>query len=210
MPVLGNHDKEARPRGAAPPAEPVYDVEATAFRRFFALPGDEWKWHLEIPSFNVVFAALDLNHISDMGTTWQACHPYAADGKQFAWYDKLTQGNKRRFLITLYNERNANIRTKEGGRWHEMFRRGTLCISGFGYFGERAVHDGHSYLNTSTNGTGDRYPDPSSDFLFGKDNYVLLTFHRQPLEMIVELKALSGEVLDRTRYTAVTQKALMK
>jgi hypothetical protein len=35
MPVLGNHDKEVHPRGSAPPREPVYDVNATAFRTFF-------------------------------------------------------------------------------------------------------------------------------------------------------------------------------
>lgn len=40
MPVLGNHDKQIRPRGNKPPSEPVYDIEATAFRRFFELPGD--------------------------------------------------------------------------------------------------------------------------------------------------------------------------
>src|SRR5207248_1608201 len=34
MPVLGNHDREIRPRGDRPPAEPVYDVDATAFRHF--------------------------------------------------------------------------------------------------------------------------------------------------------------------------------
>ena len=33
LPVLGNHDREIRPRGDKPPVEPVYDVDATAFRR---------------------------------------------------------------------------------------------------------------------------------------------------------------------------------
>ncbi|MGZ0175018.1 MAG: metallophosphoesterase, partial [Planctomycetales bacterium] len=71
MPVLGNHDKEIRPRGSKPPDEPVYDIDATAFRRFFELPDDEWKWYFDVPGFDVRFAALDLNHISDFGTTWQ-------------------------------------------------------------------------------------------------------------------------------------------
>ena len=53
-----------------PPAEPVYDVGATAFRTFFALPGDGWKWHFDVPAFGVRFVALDLNHIQDRGTTW--------------------------------------------------------------------------------------------------------------------------------------------
>lgn len=41
MPVLGNHDREIRPRGMKPPAEAVYDIEATAFCKFFDLPGDK-------------------------------------------------------------------------------------------------------------------------------------------------------------------------
>ena len=56
MPVLGNHDKQIRPRGNKPPSQPVYDIEATAFRQFFELPGDEWKWHFDIPGFDIRFA----------------------------------------------------------------------------------------------------------------------------------------------------------
>lgn len=201
MPVLGNHDKEIRPRGSAPPKEPVYDVNATAFRRFFELPDDEWKWYFDVPGFDVRFIALDLNHISDMGTTWQACHPFAAGSAQFEWCDRLTQRIDRRFVGTLYNEQNASMRNKEGRRWHQMFRRGTICITGFGYFAERAVFEGHPYFNTSVSGRGDRYPDPNSKFLTSQDNYVLLTFPREPSEMIVDLKTLDGTVLDRTRYS---------
>ncbi len=199
MPALGNHDKEARPRGNAPPVEPVYDIEATAFREFFELPGDEWKWYFDVPAFDVRFIALDLNHISDMGTTWQACHPFAAGSEQFEWYDALTQKTDMRFVVTLYNERNAGIRAKENRRWHEMFSRTTACITGFGYFAERAVFEGHPYFNTSLSGTGDRYPDPCSAFLAGRDNYVLLTFRRDAGEVVVDLKALDGRLLDRTR-----------
>lgn len=205
MPVLGNHDKEIRPRGAVPPQEPVYDVNATAFRTFFELPDDEWKWHFDVPGFDVRFIALDLNHISDMGTTWQACHPFAAGSAQFEWYDRLTQQTDRRFVVTLYNEQNASMRNKEGRRWHQMFRRGTICITGYGYFAERAVFEGHPYFNTSVSGRGDRYPDPHSQFLASQDNYVLLTFHREPREMIVDLKALDGTVLDRTRHSGRAQ-----
>ena len=136
-------------------------MNATAFRTFFELPDDEWKWHFDVPGFDVRFIALDLNHISDMGTTWQACHPFAAGSEQFEWYDRLTQRTDRRFVVTLYNEQNASIRAKEGGRWHQMFRRGTICITGFGYFAERAVFEGHPYFNTSVSGRGDRYPDPA-------------------------------------------------
>jgi hypothetical protein len=200
MPVLGNHDKEVRPRGDAPPKEPVYDVNAAAFREFFELPGDEWKWHFDVPAFDVRFIALDLNHISDMGTTWQACHPFAAGSEQFEWYDAMTKQDSSRFIVTLYNEQNANIRAKEKRQWHRMFSRGTICITGFGYFAERAVFEGHPYLNTSVSGRGDRYPDPQSVFLTSTDNYVLLTFRRKSGEMIVDLKGLDGALLDRTRY----------
>ena len=38
-------------------------------------------------------AALDLNHISDFGTTWQASHSFKKDSEQFRWYDKLMSDN---------------------------------------------------------------------------------------------------------------------
>ena len=155
MPVLGNHDKEIRPRGSKPPEEPAYDIDATAFRRFFELPDDEWKWHFNIPAFGVRFVALDLNHISDFGTTWQACHSFGKDSEQFGWYRKLMEGNSCKFVVTLYNERNASIRAKEDGAWHEMFRMGTIAITGFGYYAERAEVDGFTYYNTAL-GTGDK------------------------------------------------------
>jgi hypothetical protein len=205
MPALGNHDKEARPRGSAPPEEPVYDIDATAFRTFFKLPDPGWMWCFDVPAFDVRFIALDLHHISDMGTTWQSSHPFATGSEQFEWYDTMTRGNRRRFLVTLYNERNVGIRSRENGRWHQIFRRGTVCITGFGYFAERAVFDGHPYFNTSVSGRGDRYPDPHSAFLAGEDNYVLLTFPRGSNEMIVDLKSLDGSLLDRTRYAGSSQ-----
>ena len=129
MPVLGNHDREIRPRGPKPPAEPVYDIDATAFRKFFELPGDEWKWHFDVPDFGVRFVALDLNHISDMGTTWQTCHPFDKDSAQYQWYEKLMTGPSRRCVVTLYNERNASVRAQVGGSWGKMLRRGTISRS---------------------------------------------------------------------------------
>ena len=70
-----------------------------------------------------------------------------------------------------------------------------------------ASFKGYPYLNTSVNGGGDRYPDPKSAFLAGRDNYVLLTFHRKPSELVIDLKALDSTVLDRTRYTGRIQPA---
>jgi hypothetical protein len=200
MPVLGNHDKEMRPRGSKPPEKPVYDINATAFRRFFELPGDEWKWNFDVPRFDVSFAALDLNHISDFGTTWQSCHSFHKDSKQFSWYDKLMSNKARKFVVTLYNERNGSMRAQERGAWHNMFRKGTIAITGFGYYAERAEVDGFTYYNTSLSGKGNQYPDSKSAFLKSTDSYILLTLTKNPAKMIVEIKGLNGKVLDRKVY----------
>lgn len=200
MPILGNHDKEMRPRGRKPPEEPVYDIDATAFRRFFELPDDEWKWRFDIPNFDIRFVALDLNHTSDFGTTWQACHSFKKGSPQFDWYRKVMTNRSRKFVVTLYNERNASIRTREGGTWHEMFRKGTIAITGFGYYAERAEVDGFAYYNTSLSGTGDQYPDPNSQFIKGEDSYILITITKNPSRMIVEIKGLDGSILDRKEF----------
>lgn len=197
MPVLGNHDREIRPRGPMPPAEPVYDVEATAFRKFFDLPGDGWKWHFNLPNFDVRFVALDLNHIQDRGTTWQTCHDFTWESEQFRWYDTLMRDRPSGFVVTLQNERNATMRIQEKGAWHEMFRKGDLVISGFGYYAERADVDGLTYLNTSL-GKGTKYADPKSQFIAAEAGYTLLKFERGKPSMIAELKGLDGKVLDRT------------
>jgi hypothetical protein len=193
LPALGNHDREIRPRGPMPPAEPVYDVEATAFRKFFELPDDEWKWRFDVPQFNVRFVALDLNHIQDLGTTWQTCHPFDKSSEQFRWYEKLMTDDKPRRVVTLHNEKSGSMRGKESGAWHDLFRRGTCTITGFGYFAERAEVDGHPYYNTAL-GAGAKYPDANSKFFAAEASYVLLTFTKDAMK--VELKALDGRVLD--------------
>ena len=198
MPVLGNHDREIRPRGSKPPAESVYDVGASAFRRFFELPDDQWKWHFDLPDFDLRFVALDFNHISDFGTTWQTCHPFDENSDQFRWYEKLMKTSPG-FVVTLYNERNASIRNQAQKQWHNLFRRGTCCITGFGYFAERADVDGFAYYNTSLNGRGNQYPDPQSEFLADEDSYILLTVERGG-KMTVELKSLKSTVLDRREF----------
>lgn len=200
MPLLGNHDREIRPRGPKPPPEPVYDVEATAFREFFALPAPEWHWHFDLPRFGVRFVALDFSHLQDQGTTWQTNHPFARDSEQFTWYRDLMAASAQPYVVTLYNEQNSRVRGLEGGEWGRMIARGSLAITGFGYFGERAEVGGFSYYNTSVSGTGSRYPDPKSVVLKSEDNFVLLTFHREPALLRVELKSLAGEVLDRKEF----------
>jgi hypothetical protein len=200
LPALGNHDKEIRPRGDRPPPEPVYDVEATAFREFFELPGDEWKWHFDVPGFGVRFIALDLHHLGDVGTTWQSAHDFRRGSPQYQWYRELMDGSHQPFVVTLFNEKSSTVQGLEGGSWGGMLRRGSVAISGFGHFAERAVVDGFPYYNTSLQGQGDLYPDPKSEFLASADNYVLLTFDRESHTMTVELKGLDGKVLDRQKY----------
>ena len=197
MPVLGNHDKEMRPRGNKPPPKNVYDVDATAFRQFFELPGDEWKWHFDIPNFDVRFVALDLNHSSDFGTTWQACHSFKKGSQQFDWYKKIMSDQSRKFVVTLYNERNASMQAQERGTWHDMFRKGTIAITGFGYYAERAEVDRFTYYNTSLSGKGSQYRDPKSKLLKGTDSYILMTFKKNPFTAEVQIKGLDGSVLDQ-------------
>jgi hypothetical protein len=69
-----------------------------AFRRFFALPNDGWKWRFDIPAFDVRFVALDLNHITDQKNTWQTCHPFHKDSEQFDWYRAVMAKTDRKFV----------------------------------------------------------------------------------------------------------------
>jgi hypothetical protein len=201
LPVPGNHDREIRPRGSKPPAEPVYDIEATAFRMFFALPDAGWMWHIDVPEFDVRLAGLDLNHTSDQGTTWQTCQPFARGSPQFEGYRAIAERSGRRFVVTFQNERNATMRAKEDGEWNRLFRLGTAVVTGFGHFGERAEVEGFPFFNTSLGGTGARYPDPQSKVLVSRDNYLLLTFTRGPSPLMrAEIKALDGTVLDRSEW----------
>lgn len=198
MPLLGNHDREIRPRGPKPPEEPVYDVEATAFREFFALPDEEWKWRFDLPAFGVRFVALDLSHTQDHGTTWQTNHAFLPGSPQFEWFRATMETSPQPFLITLYNERNATVRGFAGGAYARLLARGSLAITGFGYYAERAESDGLTYYNTSVGGKGTPYRDPRSRFLRSEDNYLLLTFARGRLTVAV--KSLAGETMDEQSF----------
>ncbi|ASV74927.1 hypothetical protein THTE_2325 [Thermogutta terrifontis] len=195
LPVLGNHDREIRPRMGKPPENPVYDIEARAFRRVFALPDAGWYWHFTLPQSGLCLVGLDLNHISDRGTTWQSCHDFGPDSEQFQWYKKIVTENTMPFLITLHNEQNAAMRNQYGGIWERLFQKNTAVISGFGHFGECALKDGVAYFNTSLQGKGDRYPDPASEFVASEHNYLLITVNRNPSSMQIRLKSLLGETL---------------
>ena len=201
MPVLGNHDREIRSRGPKPPPEAVYDVEAAAYRDFFALPGNEWNWTLAFPEFDARFIALDLEHIQDMGTTWQTGHPFDAASEQLAWYRQQMQEPRAGHTISIQNERNATMRSQLKGEWGRLFQQGSAVITGFGYFAERAMVDGFPYYNTALKGDGDRYPDPKSAFFASEHSYVLLTF-KPNSPMKIEIKTLAGQVLDQQSYPA--------
>lgn len=201
MPILGNHDREIRSRGPKPPSEAVYDVEAAAYREFFALPGNEWNWVLSFPDFAARFVALDLEHIQDMGTTWQTGHPFDEGSEQLAWYRKQMEPAHAGHTVTLQNERNATMRGQLQGEWGRLFQQGSAVITGFGYFAERAVVDGFPYYNTALKGNGDRYPDPKSAFFASEHSYVLLSF-KPNAAMKIQIKSLAGKVLDEQSYPA--------
>lgn len=197
LPILGNHDREIRPRGSEPPTEPVYDIEATAYRDFFALPGDEWKWSFGIPAFDLALVALDLNHISDFGTTWQTCHAWQEDSEQFRWYEAAMKESGAGFVVTLMNERQTMLAGLAKGAWQREFRKGNALITGFGYFQERAeLEGGLPVFNTALKGTGSLYLDPRTRFHAAEDGYLLLTLRAGLPVMRVEIKNLKGAVLD--------------
>jgi hypothetical protein len=93
------------------------------------------------------------------------------------------------------------MRSQAGGAWGKLFSRGTIAITGFGYFAERADVDGFTYYNTAL-GIGARYPDPKSKFFESVASYMLLTITKQT--MTVELKGLDGRVLDRQVFAPAT------
>lgn len=197
MPVLGNHDKELRSRGPQPPPDPVYDVEASAYREFFVLPGDEWKWHLDIADFDIRFLALDIQHISDIGNTWRTCHAFDSESEQFRWYRERMDETKAGYVFTIINEKQSSLAGATKGLWHREFTRGSALITGFGYFAERAeLADGLPYFNTCLKGDGAPYKDARSKFFAQEDNYLLLTFHRGEPTMKVQFKNLRGEIMD--------------
>lgn len=201
MPALGNHDREIRPRTDKPPVDAVYDVEATGFRSFFPLPGKQWIWHFDLPAFGVRFAALDMSHLQDHGTTWQTNHDFDRESEQFKWYADLVARSDQPFFITIYNEQNSKVRSLEKGEWAKLISKGSLAITGFGYFAERAqTPDGFTWYNTSVSGRGAKYADKHSALLKSEDNYLLLSFDRQKKLLTVEIKSTSGEVLDSKEF----------
>jgi hypothetical protein len=196
MPILGNHDRELTPRGPKPPAHAVYDIAAKAYRAFFPLPDEGWKWRFDIPAFGARFLALDASHVNDHGTTWQTNHPVTRDSEQHQWYAREVARRDATFVITLNNEQNALMRGYDKGAWLPLFRQSSTVITGYGYFGERAEVAGFPFFNTCLKGDGDLYKDPQSAFVTREDNYLLLTFTPNAPSFTVQIKDLRGDVLD--------------
>jgi len=209
MPILGNHDREITSRGPKPPDHAVYDIEAKAYRDFFALPDKEWVWRFDIADFGLRFIALDLNHISDVGTTWQTCHPFDKQSEQFQWYQEVMDTSERfNYVITLMNERQLSLKGKSQGVWHEQFKRGSALVTGFGYFAERAeLESGLPYYNTCLKGDGAPYKDPNSRFFAQKHHYLLLTVEKAQDSLKVQFKEVNGEVLDSSSIQRRNPKA---
>ncbi|MDO5581913.1 MAG: metallophosphoesterase [Planctomycetia bacterium] len=201
MPVLGNHDREIRDRGKRYPPLPSYDPDAYAFCQFFRLPDPGWRWSLDIPEFPVRFIALDLNHVYDFGTTWQTCHPFDADSDQYRWYRDQMKDAEGRFTITVQNERSSSVRDLCKGIWGKEMKKSTICVSGFGYFAERAEHEGGTWYNISLHGKGARYPDPYSQFFQSRDSYLLITLKRAEGTLSAEIKDLDGICIDRKVFS---------
>ncbi|MBC7819919.1 MAG: hypothetical protein IAG10_23800 [Planctomycetaceae bacterium] len=103
------------------------------------------------------------------------------------------------FVVTLHNEMNSSMQAKEDRHWHQLFSRGTLVVSGFGDFAERAEVDGFAYDNTPL-AAGDKYPDGASKFLSVTPSDILLTVTSSKLT--AEIKGLDGTVLDRKEFAA--------
>lgn len=200
MPALGNHDRQIRYAIDGETPEPLYDIEATAFREFFPLPGDGRRYHFDIPAFAVRFAALDVSHIRDVGTPRQSCQALDRASEQFRWYRDLVRSRTQRFMITYYNESSHNLRNAEGGAWETLLRQNSVALSGFGSYAERAEVKGTPYFNTGLkahDAFGDRQ---GGRFYQAVASYTLLTLTRENELMEVELKDINGNVLDRSAW----------
>lgn len=200
MPSLGNLDRKIRPNGLSM-EKPGYDIEATGYRKFFALPGKEWLWAFDLPDFDLRFISVDMSHTGDFGKPNQACHAFDKSSEQFKWYEETMNATRAGFVITLYGETNGTVRRHAEGGWKRVIGKGTLGISGECYHAERAVVDGFTYYNSSVRGNGTFGIDPKAAFLDKAASYQLITLDRDAGTMTVALKALvDGRVLDQQTF----------
>ena len=207
MPILGNHDKEFRGRFKKRPNLPtcVYDIDSTAYCKFFALPEKEWCWTLNIPQFDLQLVALDLCHLSDVGTGHQACHMFHLGSEQFRWYEKIMANSKSKYLLTLYNSGNRNTRKIFSGIWRPNLEKGSACICGFGYFMECAKmrDNGFTYLNTSLSVGDPLFDKYNSIYSKQISGYVLATFNKNKTPMFDLRSTEKNESLLKTEIKAL-------
>lgn len=199
MPSLGNLDRKIRPKGLSM-EQPAYDVEATGYRKFFALPGEEWLWAFDIPDFDLRIISVDMSHTRDFGTPEGACHSFDRDSEQLKWYEQTVDATQAGFVITLYGETSRTVRGHADGVWKRLIEKGTLAISGECYHAERTVVDGFTYYNSSVRGSGAFGIDPDAAFLDKSASYLLLTLDQGSKQMTVILKTLDGRELDRKTF----------
>lgn len=197
MVSLGNLDRKIRPNGLSL-EEPGYDIAATGYRKFFALPGQEWIWAWDIPDFDLRFISVDMSHTGDFGKPNQACHAFGKDSEQFQWFEQTMNHTQAGFVITVYGETGMTVRRHAEGGWKRLIEKGSLAISGECYHAERTVVDGFTYYNSSVRGNGSFGHDPQAAFSDKSASYQLLTLDREAGTLTSELKALEGgRVLDR-------------
>lgn len=200
MVSLGNLDRKIRPNGLSM-EEPGYDIEATGYRKFFALPGKEWIWAWDIPDFDLRLISVDMSHTGDFGKPNQACHAFDMDSEQFKWFAETMNATKAGFVITIYGETSGTVRRHAEGGWKRLIEKGTIGISGECYHAERTEVDGCTYYNSSVRGNGTFGHDPKAAFSDKAASYKLITLDRDAGTMTVALKALDeGRVLDTRTF----------
>ncbi len=201
MVSLGNLDRKIRPNGLSL-EEPGYDITATGYRKFFALPGKEWIWTWDIPDFDLRFISVDMSHTGDFGQPNQACNAFDKNSEQFKWFEETMESTKAGYVITVFGETSSTVRRHAEGGWKRLIEKGTLAISGECYHAERTEVDGMTYYNSSLRGNGTFGHDPQAAFSDKTASYQLLTLDREAGTLKSELKALDdGRVLDSKTFT---------
>lgn len=205
MVSLGNLDRKIRPNGLSMD-EPGYDIAATGYRKFFALPGKEWIWAWDIPDFDLRLISVDMSHTGDFGKPNQACNPFDKDSEQFKWFEQTMNATTAGFVVSMYGETGGTVRRHAEGGWKRVLERGTLAISGECYHAERTEVDGMTYYNSSVRGNGTFGHDPAAAFSDKAASYQLLTLDRESGTLKSDLKALDdGRVLDSKTFTKRTK-----
>lgn len=198
--VPGNHDRQVAFRLVQPAASPVYDLEASAFRRMFPLPEGGTMWHVDWPAFDLRLVGLDLSHTVDGGTNWQSCPDFGPDSAQLRWFRRVMGSSGQRHVVTVYNEWHHLMGRLADGAWMAQIRRGSAAVSGFGLFAERADFEGLPCFNTSL-ATGPIYGHGGRTRFYQKaPGFLLLRFPRGGGPMEAEFVGLNGATMNRSRW----------